>query len=140
MQKAASASQFIYLKHHTELCYGPIMPWLMIAATLLHVPVLYFIRDGKTTAFYLTMGSFAIWFSIDLLTWLINFPVNKQAAKWNPSQPPVANWSALRDRWHLGQILRTFLAADAERLHLLRIHERLQLDGARGEHVNMTRE
>ena len=50
-----------------------------------------------------------LWIGVIVVTLVLNAPVNAEAVNWDPAAPPV-DWEAQRDRWHLGQSVRTPMA------------------------------
>jgi uncharacterized membrane protein len=107
VQNTLDARDFTLVKHGFEVALGRIMPVLTAAAGVSLIPVV--IAGGSGTTRGLAIAALALWIGVVVVTLVFNAPVNAEAARWNPEVPP-ADWAAQRDRWHLGQTLRTPLA------------------------------
>lgn len=77
---------------------GKVMPiWIpLIIVSVL--PVLYFIGDTSSNAFWLTVAGTLCIVLMLAVSLLGNVPINKQVIEWNPQSPPD-NWLVLRNRW-----------------------------------------
>ena len=108
-QNTLDARDFTLVKHGFEVAVGRIMPFLTIAAGLSIIPVVISGSSrGATRA--LAIAALALWIGVIVVTLVFNAPVNAAAATWDPASPPL-DWEPQRDRWHLGQSVRTPLAA-----------------------------
>ena len=107
VQNTLDARDFVLVKHSFEVAVGRIMPVLTIAAGLSIVPVAIFGPSWATRG--LAIGALGLWIAVIVVTLVFNAPVNAEAVNWNPASPPV-DWEAQRDRWHLGQSVRTPMA------------------------------
>jgi uncharacterized membrane protein len=77
---------------------GKVMPIWIPLIIVSALPVLYFIDNTNSNAFWLTVaGTLCIVIMLGV-TLLGNSPINKQVIEWNPQSPPD-NWLELRNRW-----------------------------------------
>jgi uncharacterized membrane protein len=110
VQNTLGARDFTLVKHGFEVALGGIMPVLVIgsAVTIGAVVVLTAVTSSGPV---LIMSGLALllWIGVIVVTLRYNLPVNRLAATWDPASPP-GDWESLRDKWHLGQTLRTPLA------------------------------
>jgi uncharacterized membrane protein len=110
VQKTLGARDFALVKHLFEIALGGLMPVLVIAAAISILAVLALSSvAGSRTVLLLAILALALWVGAVVITLVYNAPVNALAATWDPQSPP-ADWQALRDKWHLGQTIRTPLA------------------------------
>ncbi|MFE5673446.1 anthrone oxygenase family protein [Agromyces sp. NPDC056523] len=110
VQRTLGARDFTLVKHSFEVAVGRIMPVLVIAAGVSIVPVLVLsIVTADRAALVFSALALALWAGAIVVTLMVNVPVNRLAAEWDPESPP-SDWVQLRDRWHLGQTIRTPMA------------------------------
>ena len=64
---------------------------------------------GESEPLLLAGAALALWIGVIVVTLVLNAPVNAEAATWDPASPPL-DWESQRDKWHLGQTVRTPLA------------------------------
>ena len=112
VQNTLGARDFTLVKHGFEVAVGRVMPPLTIAAGLSVVPLVILLRSQGPVRLTAVVVALLLWVGVVVVTLIYNAPVNRLAVGWDPQSPP-ANWEALRDRWHLGQTLRTPLAVGA---------------------------
>jgi hypothetical protein len=109
VQKRLDAPDFVLVKRRFEEALGRVMPALTIAAGIsLFVLVVTVWSAGPVLPTLAGLAA-ACWIGAVVVTLVLNAPVNAVAKTWSPESPP-ADWKALRDRWHLGQTVRTPLA------------------------------
>lgn len=77
---------------------GKVMPIWMPLIIVSALPVLYFIGDANSAAFWLTVAGMICIVLMSAISLLGNVPINKQVIEWNPQSPPD-NWLELRNRW-----------------------------------------
>jgi hypothetical protein len=111
VQKRLGARDFTLVKHSFELALGRVMPVLVIAAGVSIIPLLLLASRGPVP-FIAALLAALLWAGVIVVTLILNAPVNALARHWDPETPPE-NWEELRDRWHLGQTIRTPLAVAA---------------------------
>ena len=104
VQRTLGARDFVLVKRSFELRYGPRMRLLVLASLLAPIPI--YVTGGSTTALVLVAIGHAGAASVLAVTAVFNLPVNREAVTWDPEHPP-ADWEAKRDRWHLGNAIRT---------------------------------
>lgn len=109
VQNTLEARDFTLVKHSFEVALGGVMPVLVIAAGISIVPLVGLHWSAGALRLALVLVALVLWVGVIVVTLVYNAPVNSLAAQWNPNAPP-ANWEALRDKWHLGQAIRTPLA------------------------------
>jgi uncharacterized membrane protein len=109
VQNTLGARDFTLVKHSFEVALGGVMPVLVIAAGISIGPLVGMHWSAGALRLTLVLVALLLWVGVVVVTLIYNAPVNSLAAQWDPSAPP-ANWEALRDRWHLGQAIRTALA------------------------------
>jgi uncharacterized membrane protein len=107
-QNTLDARDFTLVKHGFEVAVGRIMPFLTIAAGLSIIPVVITGWSGGATR-WLAIAALALWIGVIVVTLVFNAPVNAAAATWDPTSPPL-DWESQREKWHLGQAVRTPLA------------------------------
>ena len=107
VQRTLDARDFTLVKHRFEVAVGRIMPVLTIAAIASIIPVAAL--DGSRPTRGLAIAALVLWIGVIGVTLVFNAPVNADAASWDPASPPP-DWDHQRDRWHLGQSVRTPLA------------------------------
>ena len=112
VQKRLSARDFTLVKHEFEVALGRVMPVLVIAAGVSIVPLILLLPPRGPVPFTAALLALLLWAGVIIVTLVFNAPVNALAARWDPENPPD-NWEELRDRWHLGQTIRTPLAVAA---------------------------
>jgi uncharacterized membrane protein len=110
-QKTLNARDFTLVKHGFEVAVGGVMPPLVIAAGASTIPVIAVVWS-QPLRLGLAVATLLLWTAVIAVTLVYNAPVNRLAARWDPSTPP-ADWLALRDRWHRGQTIRTPFALAA---------------------------
>ena len=113
VQNTLDARDFTLVKHGFEVAVGGIMPVLVIvsAVTIAAVVVVTAVTS-RGPVLVLSGLALLLWIGVIVVTLRYNAPANQLAASWDPAAPP-ADWEALRDRWHLGQTLRTPLAVSS---------------------------
>ncbi len=111
-QRGMGAREFAFVKQEFERALGGVMPPLTASAVLVLVPVLALVRPRRSRWTALVALCLVLWVAVVVVTLVVNAPVNARARTWDPQDPP-ADWQALRDRWHLGQAVRTVLAGTA---------------------------
>jgi uncharacterized membrane protein len=77
---------------------GKVMPIWMPLIIVSVLPVLYFIGDPNSAAFWLTAAGMLCIVLMLAISLFGNVPINKQVIEWNPQSPPD-NWLELRNRW-----------------------------------------
>ena len=107
VQDTVDARDFVLVKRGFEVAVGRIMPVLTIAAGVSMLLVAILGPPGATRG--LALGALGLWIGVIVVTLVFNAPVNAEAVNWDPAAPPV-DWEAQRDRWHLGQSVRTPMA------------------------------
>ena len=112
VQKRLGARDFTLVKHGFEIALGRVMPVLVIAAGVSIVPLVLLLPPRGPFPFTAALLALLLWAGVIIVTMMFNAPVNALAARWDPETPPE-NWRELRDRWHLGQAIRTPLAVIA---------------------------
>jgi hypothetical protein len=112
VQNMLGARDFTLVKHSFEVALGGIMPPLVIAAGLSIIPSAVVRVSAGPLRLVPVVVAFLLWVGVVIATVVLCAPVNALAAGWDPATPPD-NWEALRDRWHLGQTIRTPLAVAA---------------------------
>ena len=112
VQKRLGARDFTLVKHGFEVALGRVMPVLVIAAGVSIVPLVVLLPARGPVQFIAALLALLLWAGVIIVTLVFNAPVNALAARWDPETPPE-NWRELRDRWHLGQAIRTPLAVIA---------------------------
>jgi hypothetical protein len=112
VQKRLGARDFTLVKHSFELALGRVMPVLVIAAGVSIIPLLLLLASRGAVPFIAALLAALLWAGVIVVTLILNAPVNALARHWDPETPPE-NWEELRDRWHLGQTIRTPLAVAA---------------------------
>lgn len=95
---------------------GKVMPIWIPLIVVSALPVLYFIGDANSNAFWLTVAGTLCIFLMLAVSLLGNVPINKQVIEWNPQSPPD-NWLELRNRWD--SLHRVRVALDIAALILL---------------------
>ena len=95
---------------------GKVMPIWMPLIIVSALPVLYFIGDTNSAAFWLTVAGMICIVLMSAISLLGNVPINKQVIEWNPQSPPD-NWLELRNRWD--SLHRVRVALDIAALILL---------------------
>jgi uncharacterized membrane protein len=101
------ARDFTLVKQRFEMAVGRIMPILTIASVVSIVAVVILVGSGATRT--LAVGALVLWMGVIAVTLVMNAPINADARSWDPGSPPL-DWERKRDRWHLGQTVRTPLA------------------------------
>lgn len=112
VQRRLDARDFTLMKHEFELALGRVMPVLVIAAGASTVPPVVLSASTGPVRFAAALAGLLLWAGVIVVTLVFNAPVNARAARWDPASPPP-DWEELRDRWHLGQAIRTPLAVGA---------------------------
>jgi uncharacterized membrane protein len=112
VQKRLSARDFTLVKHSFEVALGKVMPVLVIAAGVSILPLVVLLPPRGSVPFIAALVALVLWIGVIVVTLVFNAPVNALAVRWDPETPPE-NWEQLRDRWHLGQAIRTPLAVAA---------------------------
>jgi uncharacterized membrane protein len=112
VQDRLGARDFTLVKHGFEIALGRVMPVLVISAGASIVPLVVLLPIRGPVPFIAALVALLLWAGVILVTLVVNAPVNALAARWDPDSPPE-NWEELRDRWHLGQSIRTPLAVAA---------------------------
>jgi hypothetical protein len=112
VQKRLGARDFTLVKHSFEIALGRVMPVLVIAAGASIIPLLLLLASRGAVPFIAALLAALLWAGVIVVTLILNAPVNALARHWDPETPPE-NWEELRDRWHLGQTIRTPLAVAA---------------------------
>jgi len=107
VQRTLDARDFTLVKHAFEAAVGSIMPVLTIAAAVSIIPVAFL--AGSPAARGFAIAALVLWIGVIVVTLVFNAPINAEAAGWDPAAPPL-DWQDKRDRWHLGQTIRTPLA------------------------------
>jgi uncharacterized membrane protein len=107
VQNTLDARDFVLVKHGFEVAVGRVMPVLTVTAGLSIILIVIFSRAPATRG--IGIAALALWIGVIAVTLVFNAPVNAAAATWDPASPPL-DWEAQRDRWHLGQTVRTPLA------------------------------
>ena len=96
---------FLAVVKRLSLNIAPLMTFLMPAALLSIVPVLFLAYHKQPTTFFLNLTGLALFATALLVTMLIEVPIVKQMETWTVSTLPD-NWQALRDRWAAFHIIR----------------------------------
>jgi uncharacterized membrane protein len=110
VQQTLGARDFTLVKHSFEVAVGAIMPVLVISSAVSIVTTLVLAGvAGDRPALILAGIALVLWAGVVVVTLIYNVPINEMAASWDPASPP-ADWRELRERWHLGQTIRTPLA------------------------------
>jgi uncharacterized membrane protein len=109
VQNRLGARDFALVKHSFEVALGDVMPVLVIVAGASIVPLVVLHVSAGAARLALALVALALWVGVIVATLVYNAPVNSLVAQWDPNTPPE-NWEALRDKWHLGQAIRTPLA------------------------------
>jgi uncharacterized membrane protein len=108
VQNTLDARDFTLVKHGFEVAVGRIMPVLTIVAGLSIIAVVITgWSRGATRG--LAIAALALWIGVIVVTLVFNAPVNAAAATWDHASPPL-DWESQREKWHLGQTVRTPLA------------------------------
>lgn len=107
VQNTLDARGFVLVKREFEVAVGRVMPVLTVAAGVSIIPVV--ILAGSRWVRGIAIVALVLWIGVVAVTLVFNAPVNAAAATWDPASPPL-DWEAQRNRWHLGQTLRTPLA------------------------------
>lgn len=89
---------FLTIGHTMIGNLGTIMAFLMPAAMLATLPVLYLLYRGRSRALYPTLAGFVLFVIALLITLIVEVPIDNQIAGWTITSLP-ANWQQLRDRW-----------------------------------------
>ena len=97
---------------------GKVMPIWMPLIIVSALPVLYFIGDINSAAFWLTAAGMLCIVLMLAISLFGNVPINKQVIEWN-SQSPPDNWLELRNRWDSLHRIRVVLDIAALILLLL---------------------
>jgi len=110
VQNELGARDFTLVKHRFEVAVGGVMPVLVIGSGVsIAVVVGLAAANRRGPVLVLSVLALLLWIATIVVTLRYNAPVNHLARAWDPASPPDG-WEALRDRWHLGQTLRTPLA------------------------------
>jgi uncharacterized membrane protein len=112
VQNTLDARDFTLVKHGFEVALGKVMPFLVIAAGVSIVPLVFLLRSWGPARFVAVVIALVLWAGVIIATLAFNAPVNALAVEWNPEAPP-GNWEELRDQWDRGQTIRTPLAIAA---------------------------
>ncbi|HEY5937267.1 MAG TPA: DUF1772 domain-containing protein, partial [Kofleriaceae bacterium] len=105
VQRTLGARDFVLVKKSFELRYGPRMRVLVVASLLAPIPL--YVTDNSALALIAIGHAFAL--AVLAVTVAFNLPVNRKAVTWDPEHPPT-DWEVQRDRWHLGNAIRTPLS------------------------------
>jgi uncharacterized membrane protein len=104
-----SAETFLEVGHAMIRNLGTIMAFLMPAAILTTLPVLYLLYRRRPQAFYSVLAGLVLFVVALLITLLVEVPLDTQFAKWTMTTLP-SDWQRLRDRWEWFHFIRSWVA------------------------------
>jgi hypothetical protein len=107
--QALTPETYLAIGHAMIGNLAPVMPVLVILATVSQVVLLVQLRSRGSGAFLASLIAFAMFLLAVAVTLLVEVPIDNQIRSWTLSSLP-ADWRAIRDRWEAFHVLRTFSA------------------------------
>ncbi|MFZ2099426.1 MAG: anthrone oxygenase family protein [Oricola sp.] len=110
---AAQFSAATFIDVHQELVRGlnVLLP-AMGAAFAVLMAALAWLARSRRPALYFYLAALALGIAAGLLTRFWNQPINAQVMEWTVQTIP-ADWTAIRDSWWRGHVIRTFISIAA---------------------------
>lgn len=106
---ALTPETFLAVGHAMIGNLGTVMAFLMPAALLATLPVLYMLYRRRSGAFYPVLAGWVLFVVALLVTLIVEVPIDRQIETWTLTTLP-ANWQALRDRWEWFHALRSWVS------------------------------
>lgn len=103
---------FLAVVHRLNKNMAPLMTFLMLAALLSVLPLLWLSLGGDWLNFYLSLVALLLFLLSLYVTMAIEVPIVMQIVGWEQDAPP-ADWKTVRDQWvsfHVIRVVAGFMA------------------------------
>src|SRR5262249_59994901 len=98
---------FLDIGHAMIANLAPVMPALMLSTVASAATLAVLSYRERSFGWFVVTAGLALLILVVAITVLIEVPIDNQIRGWTPTTVP-ADWSALRDRWAVFHLVRTF--------------------------------